>query len=79
MEYSVKESNTVHRSSSSSVIMEFLKEELKRIDDSQLSPGNKIKKKCLMRLADVVGKMRITDSQNLKQVFNLYKNPNIKF
>lgn len=79
MEYSVKESNIVHKSSSSSVIMEYIKEELEKIQDEELSPANRLKKKHLIKVSDVIGKMRVTDSQNLKRVFEVNKHPSIKF
>jgi hypothetical protein len=59
--------------------MEFLKEELGNIKDEELSPSNRLKKKQLMRLAEICGKMRITDSQNLKHVFDMYRHSPIKF
>ena len=79
MEFSIQESNLIYKSGSSSLIMEFIKQELKNINDEELSTANRLKKKNLIRVADIVGKMRIVDSQNLKQVFDLNKNPTIKF
>jgi hypothetical protein len=79
LEYSVQESNLIHKSSSTSLIMEFFKEELKKINDDTLNPSNKLKKKHLIRVADVCGRMRVPDSQNLKQVFDMFKHPSVKF
>jgi len=59
--------------------MEYLKNELTNINEEELSPLNRIKRKHLIRLAEICGKMRITDSQNLKSVFDKFKQPSIKF
>lgn len=59
--------------------MEYLKNELSNLNEEELSPLNRIKRKHLIRLAEICGKMRITDSQNLKSVFDKFKQPSIKF
>jgi len=79
LEYSVQESNLIYKSASTSLIMEFIKEELKKISDDKLSPSNRLKKKHLIRVADICGRMRIPDSQNLKAVFDMFKHPAVKF
>ena len=79
LEYSIEESNLTFKSSTSSLIMEFIKSELENINDGDLGPTNRLKKKHLIRLADVCGRMRILDSQNLKQVFDIFRHPDVKF
>ena len=59
--------------------MEYLKNELRNLNEEELSPLNRIKRKHLIRMAEICGKMRITDSQNLKSVFDKFKQPSIKF
>ena len=59
--------------------MEYLKNELSNLNEEELSPLNRIKRKHLIRMAEICGKMRITDSQNLKSVFDKFKQPSIKF
>jgi hypothetical protein len=59
--------------------MEYIKNELSNINDDELSPANRLKKKHLIRVADICGRMRVTDSQNLKEVFDMFKHPTIKF
>ena len=60
-------------------MMDLLIKELENIDEDVLSPEKKIKKKHLIKLANICGKIRIIDSQNLKQVFDMYKQPTVKF
>jgi hypothetical protein len=79
LEYSIKESNLAHKSASTSIIMEFIKDELKKIDDESLNPSNKLKKKHLIRVADICGRLRVQDSQNLKNVLEMFKHPTVKF
>jgi hypothetical protein len=59
--------------------MEFIKDQLEEIDDSLLSPTNLLKKKHLVRIATVCAKFPIVDSQNLKQIYDLYKAEPIDF
>jgi hypothetical protein len=59
--------------------MEFLKDELIKLKEEELSPSNRLKRKHLIRLAEICGNLRITDSQNLKSVFDMFKHPNVKF
>lgn len=59
--------------------MDYLKKELENIDSDKLSPANKLKKKHLIRLADICGKVRIADSHNLKLVYDIFKHPPVKF
>ncbi len=79
LEYSVEEANIVHKSSSTSLIMEYIKEELKKIDEENLSPSNRLKRKHLIRVADVLARTRVLDSQNLKKVLDLFKHACVKF
>ncbi len=79
LEYTVQEANIVYKSASTSLIMEFIKQELKKIEDEKLSPSNRLKKKHLIRVADICGRMRVPDSQNLKGVFDMFKHPAVKF
>ncbi len=79
LEYTVEESKLIHKTQTSSVIMEYIKSDLNSIEESQLSPANRLKRKHLIRVIDVCAKMRITDSMNLKQVYDLFKSPNVKF
>lgn len=59
--------------------MEFLKKELENIDEETLNPTNKLKKKHLLRLTTIISNLRVTDSQNLKQVFDLFKHEPVDF
>jgi hypothetical protein len=59
--------------------MEFLKKELDAIEDDQLSALNRIKKKHLIRLADICSLMRLKDSHNLNEIFKMYKPEKISF
>jgi hypothetical protein len=59
--------------------MEYIKEELLKIKEESLSPTNKLKKKHLIRLSDILARMRVTDSQNLKEVLDIFKHPMVKF
>lgn len=59
--------------------MESLKREIEKINDDNLSPTNKLKKKQLYKIADICSKIRIADSQNLLEIFDTFKNPTIKF
>lgn len=59
--------------------MEFLKQELESIEDEKLSALNKIKKKHLIRLANICSQMRIKDSHNLNEIFKMYKPERISF
>jgi hypothetical protein len=79
LEFSVEESNLLYNSNNSSIVMEYLKNELSNLNEEELSPLNRIKRKHLIRMAEICGKMRITDSQNLKSVFDKFKQPSIKF
>lgn len=79
LEYSVKESKVKYNSSPVSVVMEYLKKDIDSIDEDKLSPVNRIKKRHLVRVAGICGNMRIVDSQNLKMIYDMYKQPAIKF
>jgi len=59
--------------------MDFLKQELNNLSDESLTPANRLKKKHLVRLAEICGSLKITDSQNLKSVYDMFKHSNIKF
>ena len=59
--------------------MEALKSELNELDDEKLSSVNQLKKKHLIKLAETCARVRITDSMNLKQIFDMFKQPEIKF
>ena len=59
--------------------MEFLINELNAIEDEKLGALNKIKKKHLVRLADICSKTRIKDSHNLNEIFKMYKPEKISF
>lgn len=59
--------------------MEYLKEELSSIDDDKLSALNKIKKKHLIRLANICSNTRIKDSHNLNEIFKMYKPEKVSF
>ncbi len=59
--------------------MEFLKKELDAIEDDQLSALNRIKKKHLIRLAEICSQMKIKDSHNLNEIFKIYKPEKISF
>ena len=79
LEYSIEESTYIYRAFTTSIIMEHLKDELKKIDDINLSPSNILKKKHLIRLADMLAKLRVPDSKNLKIVYDIFKHPTVKF
>lgn len=74
-----KESHIIYEKESTSIVMEFLKEELNSIEDNELSTINRIKKKHLIRLADICSKTKIKDSQNLQEIFKMYKQEKISF
>jgi hypothetical protein len=59
--------------------MEYLKTELETVDDEKLSALNKIKKKHMIRLAEICSQMRIKDSHNLNEIFKMYKPEKISF
>ena len=79
LEYSVEENYAKYKSRNTSIVMEFIKKELENIDTEKLSPANRLKKKHLIRVADLCSNLRVVDSQNLKQVFDLYKHEPVKF
>ena len=74
-----KESQIIYQKESTSIVMEFLIDELNSIEDEQLSTINRIKKKHLIRLADICSKTKIKDSQNLHEIFKMYKQEKISF
>ena len=49
-------------------VLNHKKEELEKIDDESLSPKNRLKKKHLIRLSVLLARMRVSDSQNLKEM-----------
>jgi hypothetical protein len=59
--------------------MEFIKSEIEGISEEKLSPANRLKKKYMVRIADICSKLKIVDSQNLKQVFDKFKHRQVKF
>lgn len=59
--------------------MHFLKNELSRIEEEVLSPELRLKRKHLRRLADLVSHLTIQDAQNFKKVYDMYKEPPVKF
>jgi len=59
--------------------MEFLKKELEAVEDDKISSLNRIKKKHLIRIADICSQMRIKDSHNLCEIFQMYKVEKISF
>jgi hypothetical protein len=69
----------IYQRESTSLVMEFLKKELDAIEDDQLSALNRIKKKHLIRLADICSQMKIKDSHNLNEIFKMYKPEKISF
>ncbi len=79
LECSVEESRTLHKSSSTSIIMEYIKEELQKINDESLSPTNKLKRRHLIKLADILARTRVPDTLNLKEVLDIFKHPMVKF
>jgi Asp-tRNA(Asn)/Glu-tRNA(Gln) amidotransferase B subunit len=78
-EYTIAEDKIIYNSSNSSLIMEILKTELERFDEEKLSQIQKLKTKHLIKLANVVSQVRITDSANLKVIFDTFKQKEIKF
>ncbi len=79
LEYSVEENYTKYKIRNTSLVMEFIKKEIENIDESKLSPANKLKKKHLIRIAELCANYRLVDSQNLKQVFDMFKHQPVKF
>jgi hypothetical protein len=79
LEYYIEESKIANKRENTSVLMEFVKKEIETIDDAKLSPANKLKKKYMIRVANICSRMRIVDSQNLKQVFERFKHRQVKF
>jgi hypothetical protein len=59
--------------------MEYLKAEIEKIGEDKLSPANRLKKKYMIRIANICSKMNIVDSQNLKAVFDRFKHSQVKF
>lgn len=55
--------------------MKFLETELEKINDSDLTPENRIKKKQFIKLAKLLSYLPIQDSQNFKKVFDMYRLP----
>lgn len=74
-----KESKIIYKKDSTSLVMEYLVKELQEIDEEQLSSINKIKKKHLIRLAEICSNTRIKDSHNLNEIFKMYKPEKISF
>ena len=79
LEYSVEEAKIINKSHNTSIIMEFIKYEIERIDNDFLNPSDRLKKKHLVRLANLCANTRIVDSQNLKQIFDMFKSKPITF
>jgi hypothetical protein len=59
--------------------MNYIKSEVEGIDEENLSPANRLKKKYMLRVANICSRMNIIDSQNLKQVFDRFKHKQVKF
>ena len=62
-----------------SIIINFYIKELKEIDERELSHDYRLKKNILIRLLKAASHYKITDAQNLKKVFDLYKHEKIAF
>jgi hypothetical protein len=59
--------------------MNYYLKELNDIDDSNLGPELAVKKKTLSRLCKLASNYKITDAQNLKKIFDLYRHERILF
>jgi hypothetical protein len=59
--------------------MNFYLKELNEIDDDKLGPEIAVKKKNLTRLCKLASHYKITDAQNLKKIFDLYRHERILF
>lgn len=59
--------------------MNYYLKELNELDDSHLGPENAHKKKTLSRLCKLASHYKVTDANNLKKVFDLYRHERILF
>ncbi len=64
---------------STSLIINFIEDELKSIDDNLLNNDLKDKKKHLILICKEAKPFKVPDAHNLKQIFDLFRNPKIKF
>ena len=62
-----------------SLIMDFIQSELESIDDSSLDKEMKKRRKYLIGLCNLSKSYHITDAQNLKSVFDFFRNSKIEF
>ena len=59
--------------------MNYFKKELNEISDSDIGPQYVNKKKTLVKLCKMASGYKITDAQNMKKVFDLYRHERILF
>jgi len=62
-----------------SLIMNFIIEELTKIDNNLLDKEKRQKKEYLISLCKEAKSFNIIDAPNLKSVFDFYRNPKIEF
>ncbi len=76
-EYIITESAEVKNNFNVSLIMKLLSNELSKLEEDNLNPENKYKKKYFIKLIDYLSHLPIKDAQNFKKVYDIHKEAKI--